>query len=966
MSMIEEQIERRRQRAQEEIVRISNQGTHPVFSTFEVTSVSGRTYRVQIRSLTELLNSCTCPDYRTNMVGTCKHIEGVLYYLRQAAGDEWQKLEAQKPPVTFIYLHYGEEITVRVTRPLPENPVVRALLKRFFDEEGILRGEPLETLPRLLEDIVALNAEQQAALIVDEEVRQHLDLLRDREATRRQKEWFLAQMKQGTRSLDVLRDTRLYPYQETGALHLAFGRRAMLADDMGLGKTVQAIAACTLLHQLGDVDSALVICPASLKHQWAREIKRFTDLPVTVIEGPSKKRRVLYSQPTFFTIVNYELVRRDLTIFERMHPDVIVLDEAQRIKNWRTKTADSVKRLRSRYAFVLTGTPLENRLDELYSVFQFIDQRVLGPLWMFNERYFQLELRPNKTYRVLGYKNLDELRARIAPYVLRRTREQVLKDLPERIDNNFFVEMTREQWDAYSEYQSILARLLVISQKRPLRPKEHDLLLKSLIKMRLICNALALHDPDLPPKERERTAPKIREFRHIMTDEIANNGHKAIVFSQWSRMLALTEPVLSRLDLGYVKLTGQVPTHKRGDLIARFFDDPDCRVFLSTDAGGVGLNLQAASLVVNLDLPWNPAVLEQRIARAHRHGQREAVNVINLIAQGTIEERILDSLAAKRNVFAGVFGGEESPAEISFRDTGQGLLKQLSEMMEVKEEVKPVIELTPVKEKEAERAPEVIELPPPKPTLRTFADMLVARFPGRIVLVRKAPQLPGAAGDHNVLVVVDKEPAALRPQMEQVLNELFAPTPPAPTLHLMEQESYRALVALTGGLIERPSPESEELYRAPAVAVTVPPKRAEEEKRRKQLHLAREGFETAARRLQLARVVLGGGFPEEMLRPVREALGWAFSAHLALHKEYKPGPKLPSARLVQAELVEGGHLPDELAARLARVRELTAPPAEESDDETAPPPSVQTGEMLIATVQELVELGQKVIAENIV
>ena len=132
--------------------------------------------------------------------------------------------------------------------------------------------------------------------------------------------------------------------------------------------------------------------------------------------------------------------------------------------------------------------------------------------------------------------------------------------------------------------------------------------------------------------------------------------------------------MIQRIGLGYVKLTGDVPSSKRGDLIERFFDDPDCRVFLSTDAGGVGLNLQAASLVINLDLPWNPAVLEQRIARAHRHGQPHSVQVINLVAKGTIEERMLDTLAAKRNVFAGVFGSDEAPTAIKFEDTGQSLL----------------------------------------------------------------------------------------------------------------------------------------------------------------------------------------------------------------------------------------------------------------------------------------------------
>jgi hypothetical protein len=474
--------------------------------------------------------------------------------------------------------------------------------------------------------------------------------------------------------------------------------------------------------------------------------------------------------------------------------------------------------------------------------------------------------------------------------------------------------------------------------------------------MRLICNALALHDPDLSPKERERTAPKLRELTHILDDEVANNGHKAILFSQWARMLDLTEPVLGRLKLGHVKLTGDVPTPKRGELIERFFEDDDCRVFLSTDAGGVGLNLQAASLVINLDLPWNPAVLEQRIARAHRHGQPQIVNVINLIAQGTIEERMLDTLAAKRNVFAGVFGGEEAPAEISFRDTSQGLLKQLDEILQP---VEVKLELEPEIKEEAE----LVEAP----TLRGFADLLVGRFPGRILLVRPAPQLPGVEGNGNILVVVDREPAGLRPQVERLLAEYFSaeltpggPVLPIPGLHLMEQEGYRALLALTGGALERIEPEEEaQVYRAPAMPAPAGPSGREELERR--LRKAQEGFDFAAKRLQLAQVVLQGGFPEEMLRPVREALGWGLSSFLTLFKDREPGPDLPGARVVQAELVEHGRMPGDLAAQLARVRELTAPLAE--DEEPAPPPSVETGEMLIAAVQDVIDLGRQLATE---
>ena len=979
MSEMQVQIERRRQRALEEIVRVSNRGRHPLFSSFDVVSISGRTYNVTIRSLDEQRNSCTCPDYRTNLIGTCKHIEGVLAHLREKYADQLKTLAAQQPSTAQIFLHFAEQIGVRASLPWPRSPGVRNLLKRYFDAAGRLQGATLQSLPALLNEINALPARLQSSIVVDNAAREHLELLQDREAVSKQKAWFLEQVEQGHRSFSVL-NTRLYPYQERGALHLAFGGRTLLADDMGLGKTVQAIAASALLQQLRDIRKVLVITPASLKHQWAREIRRFVGLSVTVVQGGLAQRRAQYGGDAFFTILNYELVRRDLDELERLRPDLIILDEAQRIKNWRTKTADAVKRLRSRYAFVLTGTPLENRLDELYSVFQFLDPRIVGPLWHFNDRYYELEQRDEGSYKVLGYKNLDELRRTIAPYVLRRTRDEVLRDLPPRVDNNYFVEMTPQQTQAYDEFKEVVAKLLSISRRRPLIPKERDRLLRALIKMRLICNALALHDKEIPAAEREKTAPKLRELHQILEEQIASNGHKAIIFSQWEAMLDFTKPMLDRLGLGFVKLAGSVPTAKRGAIVDRFMNDKDCRVFLSTDAGGVGLNLQAADLVINLDLPWNPAVLEQRIARAHRHGQLNTVHVINLIAQGTIEERMLDTLAAKRNVFAGVFGTEDAPNAISFRDTGQGLLQRLDAMLGA--EVKPVIELEPVAEPVSPlrtlgagsahsgtgparrpeaapgaRAPEALQGhageglgPREKPSLQGFADTLVARYPGRIMLVRQAPAGQG------VFVVVDREPGELRRTIEAFAGEYFVPS--APAVHLMEQEGYRAFVAFAAPMFKTAT--SADVYRAPALPALVDT-HAELAKR---LHKVREGFELAAKRLQLADVVLRGGFPEESIRPLRDALGWALSAHITLVTEREPSADLPSARVLQAELIERGHLSGELAARVARVRELTEPPTSLAASEAAPPLSARSAEALLAIVRDVIEAGQRRLVEQ--
>ena len=944
---IQEQIERRRERAREEILKIANKGSHPIFSQFEVKSVSGRAYRVEIRSLDEMQNSCTCPDYKTNLIGTCKHIEGVLIYLRVEYEKDLEKLSKERPRGTQIYLHYAEAVTVRAGLPLPDSEPVKELLTRYFDPSGMLVGAPLQVLPVLFGAIESLPAKARTLVSVAETVREHLALLQDREAVAQQKEWFLDQVRRGTRSFDVL-STKLYPYQQEGAMHLAFGGRAMLADDMGLGKTVQAIAAAALLKQMRDIQKAIIICPASLKHQWAREIRRFTSLPVTVVEGNLLERRKLYHEPGFFKIINYELVRHDQDELFKLHPDLIILDEAQRIKNWRAKTAQMVKALPSRYAFVLTGTPLENRIDELYSIFQFLDPRILGPLWHFNDRFYDLEKRPTGTYKVLGYKNLDQLRAIIAPYVLRRTRDEVLKDLPSRTDNNYFVEMSDGQWKSYNEFKESLAKLIAISHRRPLTPKEREILLLCLMKMRLICNALALHDKELPKKDLEPTGPKLGELEEILAESLtADGGRKAVIFSQWATMLALTEPIIQRVGLGYVKLTGDVPSSKRGELIQQFFDDPNCRIFLSTDAGGVGLNLQAASLVINLDLPWNPAVLEQRIARAHRHGQPSSVQVINLVAKDTIEERMLDTLAAKKNVFASIFGTEEAPTALRFEDMGQNLMQKLGELLKKPAEIE--LELAPAA---AEPTPE--PAPAHAPTLKDFAALLLDRLPGKIQLVRKAPALPGAKGE-GVMVVVSGAPTELRPIVENCLAEHYLENPPQ--LLLMDTEGFRALSAFIPTMAASPAPEDVAYHAVSLPAAPVSDSTLIETRRKK----ANTGLAFAEKRLALADVLLKGGFPEEMTRPLHEALGWSLTSLLALHAstsliEADPSADLPSPRLVQAKLVEPGHLSTDLSQRLAQVRDLTAPtdPGEETI-----PLSAATGQTLLETVMELVSLAQE-------
>ena len=342
----------------------------------------------------------------------------------------------------------------------------------------------------------------------------------------------------------------------------------------------------------------------------------------------------------------------------------------------------------------------------------------------------------------------------------------------------------------------------------------------------------------------------------------------------------------------------------------------------------------------------NPAVLEQRIARAHRHGQPSSVQVINLVAKDTIEERMLDTLAAKKNVFATVFGTDESPTAIRFEDTGQSLLQKLGDLLKTPAEVE--LELAPATVTEETAPPKRL----PVPTLGGFAALLVDRLPGKIQLVRKAPAMPGVNGE-GILVVVSGAPANLRPQVENALNEHYVED--APQLHLMDSEGYRALMAFIPDLAKAPAPEEVAYH-----AVNLPAASAadELEARRKR---ASEGLAFAEKRLALAELLLKGNFPEEMSRPLRESLGWALTCLLALHTDREPAADLPSPRLVQAELVEAGYLPTALSQRLAQVRELTEQPEVGEDAVLL---SQQTGQTLLESVQELVTLTQEQIIKT--
>ena len=250
--------------------------------------------------------------------------------------------------------------------------------------------------------------------------------------------------------------TELYPYQEEGVRFGLYRAAALIGDEMGLGKTLQAIVLAILKRELFGFDKVRVITMASLKEQWKREIERFTDEKAVIVAGSALQRQRIYeSSDCLFHVTNYEAVLRDVTILARFRADLVILDEAQRIKNFSTKTADAVKSLPRKHALVLTGTPLENKLEDVYSIIQFLDPLMLSPLWQFAADHFMLSRA--KKGKILGYRNLARLHVKLQSIVIRRRKEEVLTDLPAEVVNNYYVELTGPQAKIHRDYlQSLL------------------------------------------------------------------------------------------------------------------------------------------------------------------------------------------------------------------------------------------------------------------------------------------------------------------------------------------------------------------------------------------------------------------------------------------------------------------------------------------------------------------------------
>lgn len=450
-------------------------------------------------------------------------------------------------------------------------------------------------------------------------------------------------------------DGVLREYQKKGFLwlktlkHNGFG--AILADDMGLGKTLQVIAFFQSEYKEKDpakIRPVLIVCPASLVYNWSNEMDRFApELPVRMIVGTAEERAALLKETENgeILITSYDLLRRDLDIYENMDFSCQVIDEAQYIKNHNTQASKAVKGIKAGFKLALTGTPIENRLSELWSIFDYIMPGFLHSYQRFKSSFEAPIVQEG------GQKTAKRLQKLIRPFILRRLKRDVLKDLPEKLEENMYVRLEGEQQKLYDAHVKRLMLMLDKHSDEEFR-KNKIQVLSELTRLRQICC-----DPALIYSDYTGESAKARLCIDMIKNAV-NGGHKLLLFSQFTTMLSHLCASLKEENISFYVLTGAVSKERRRKMVEAFQKDDTSVFCISLKAGGTGLNLTAADMVVHYDPWWNLAVQNQATDRVHRIGQKNVVNVYRLIVKDTIEEKIVKLQEKKKELAEQLLDGE--------------------------------------------------------------------------------------------------------------------------------------------------------------------------------------------------------------------------------------------------------------------------------------------------------------------
>jgi len=592
--------------------------------------------------------SCGCQDFILDELNFCEHVSALhrifKYYYKEPAIKhliELNKIQRDHSKIKTI-IHYDFCKNQFIISGKNHNEETLMLLKDFNKEHKQLLVDHAEIL-----DVYLTSA---ANVKLDSELKlEKLDKLN--------KFYFEKDKLLKTNIKETLETIvpgiSLFDYQKDIFMNCLAAKKSIVALPAGSGKTLTSISLFKYLHDLDENFTMFVIVPNTLKQQWVKEIKRFTGLDAIIL-GSQKEIKEWNGKQ--IAVINYHMMTRyiDDLIGEgkktRRIADMLIVDELQTVKNSETKTWKAIKKLKSEYFLGLSGTIIENRLDDLYNTMQVVDDNMLGPKWKF-DRDFQRVIAATKhkiTYN--GIKNIDLLHKKIQHCVFSISEEELRKKLPPLTESTLYIKLSQEQQEVEANYRAMADKLLKKGMEKPLKPHEQILLNAYLLKARQACTASELLDKT----QKNYLEPKIEEVKKIILDHCVNKNEKIVLFSEWTEMLSIIERMINKefSNINYVIYSGDVPTKQRPKLVEQFKTDPLTKIFLSSDAGGTGLDgLQTVSnVVIHTEIPWNPAKIDQRNARLHRTLQTKPVYCYYIVADSGTEFKMQDKIMQKREI----------------------------------------------------------------------------------------------------------------------------------------------------------------------------------------------------------------------------------------------------------------------------------------------------------------------------
>lgn len=628
--MIKRVAEERKKKASK--AKYTIQYADNIFGEHLLTNERGIEYLLTFRDLKNQTGYCSCPDYRTNKLGTCKHLMFAFDHLRKNLTPEYSS-----PPVyPFIEIYLDPFRDHKITWYYPDKLFgeVAELFYKYFGNKRYIEDRDAEKLLGLFNTL-----DRFRQIMVRPEVYEKVKNISEANTLKRAE-------RENPLDFSIFK-TELLSYQKEGVQFATFRKGAVIADELGLGKSIQAIATGIFKKEILGFTSVLIICPGTLKKQWADEIATFTHETALLIEGSPEQRKQNYFRDDYlFKVVSYETVLRDKALIKDLEVDFVILDEAQRLRDYASRTSSIINSIRRKHALVLTGTPVESELIELYSIVLFADPELLAPLWEFSYQHCYFDSQTQNT--IVGYYDLAGLKEKLKPVLIRRQRKEVIRQLPNLDQFDVPVKLTPEQKKLHIRFAREIIQLL---DKKIVSSYDLQRVFTLIGKLRMVANAAYLVDHSAGH------SPKIDELKHILLSKIhiKKSNQRVVIFTEWKQMQNMIGHLLTLNKLPYYEAPKVAEKVDENALLNH-------NIVLTGPEALKFIDLKAVDTFINMEVPKSVRERNDRFGKIGDLSRKGShFTIINLVAENSLEAKIASGLEIEFNLAERLFGAGDEP-----------------------------------------------------------------------------------------------------------------------------------------------------------------------------------------------------------------------------------------------------------------------------------------------------------------